>query len=69
MAKFGLFNSGGTKPVGEFDGDNMVSDKEHVKIWKSGSIELQTYDPMNPNGSLIATIHLDRGQYIKKISD
>ena len=69
MARFGLFNAGGSKPVGEYDGDNMAMDKEFVKIWKSGSVDLGTYNPMNPNGRLVAAVRLDKGQYVKEISE
>jgi hypothetical protein len=62
MAKFGLFQTGGTRPLNEYDGDYMVQDKEFVSIKKFSS---------NPSvmDATVAAIRLKEGDSVKKISD
>lgn len=60
MAKFGLFQEGGTKPLNEYEGDYMQQDKEYVHIKKNlsgGRVEQ------------VAAIRLREGTSVKKVSD
>jgi hypothetical protein len=62
MAKFGRYTIPGMGPADEFDGDSMQQEGEYVKIWKT--------DPKKPlHPELVAAIRLDKGQFVKKISD
>ena len=60
MAKFGLFQESGTKPLNEFEGDYMQQDKEFVYIKKN-----------TPGGGVeqVAAIRMREGTSVKKISD
>jgi hypothetical protein len=69
MAKFGLFKSGDSSPIREFEGDSMEMEKEFVKVHKSGSIDLGTYDPTHPLGKQVFAARLEQGQYVMEISD
>jgi hypothetical protein len=69
MAKFGHFQAGAATPLAQFEGDSMEMEKQFVRIYKSGSTDLGTYDPTHPTGTLVAAICLDKGQYVKKTSD
>ena len=60
MAKFGLFNVGGTKPVGEYEG-------EYLELNSQG----QSVCVMAPDGKggqhAVAVVRLSEGQSVKKI--
>ncbi|SRR6266481_4994238 len=60
MAKFGLFQEGGTKPLNEYEGDYMQQDKEFVYIKKKSG---------NPSvaDDQVAAIRLREGTSVKKI--
>ncbi|MCJ7504517.1 MAG: hypothetical protein MUP80_15870 [Acidobacteriia bacterium] len=60
MAKYGLFYTLGGQPLQVYEGDSMTQDKQFVKIWKQS--------PDKPK-QLVAAIHLNKGESIKKISD
>jgi hypothetical protein len=60
MAKFGLFQAGGTKPLNEYEGDFMQQDKEFVYIKKNRA---------NGGVEQTAAVRLREGDSVKKISD
>lgn len=62
MAIYGLFRSGGDAPLQEYEGDFIVQDKQFVQIWT------KTRRP-DQGDEIIAAIHLDAGQSVKKIRD
>ncbi len=62
MAKFGLFQAGGTKPLNEYDGDYMQQDKEFVHIKKRSGDRAMADEQT-------AAIKLADGQSVKKISE
>lgn len=62
MAKFGLFVGAGKEPIQTFDGDYMRTEKDNVRILN------------HPKGSSVMPTEvvshkLDKGQFVKKISD
>lgn len=62
MAKFGYFTSPGGKPAAEFEGDYLQMDKQFVQVWK--------VDPSGERAdAMVAAVHLDKGQYVRKLSD
>jgi hypothetical protein len=69
MAKFASFVIGGSEPLEEYEGHHMEAEKEFVRIYKQGTIDLGTYDPTHPEGTLVAVIRLAAGQEVKKIKD
>ena len=62
MAKFGLFQTGGKKPLNEYEGDYMVHKDQYVTI-KKKSANPQVLDEQ------VAAIHLKEGDSVIKISD
>jgi hypothetical protein len=62
MASFGRFELGKNKPSETYEGDRLELEKGYVKIIKCepGLMELQT-------GQVVAVIHLDKGQSVRKI--
>jgi hypothetical protein len=62
MAEFGYFTLPGGEPVAEFEGAYLTMDKQFVQVWK--------VDPNHQEGDvMVAAVHLDKGQYVKKLSD
>jgi hypothetical protein len=64
MARFGYFTGTGVGigPVEEFEGDYLNMDKQFVQVCK--------IDPAGRTADkIVASIHLDKGQYIKEIRD
>jgi len=62
MAKFGLFYGSTEKPLQTFEGDYMKTERDSVKIFtyaKEGHM-------MNDE---VVSLKLDKGQFIKKLSD
>ena len=62
MAKFGLFSGSGRTPTQTFDGDYMQTVKDSVKILKHS-------DNSSMVGEEVVSLKLDKGQFVKKISD
>ena len=62
MAKFGLFQEGGTKPLNEYEGDYMQQDKEFVHIKKRSNQSSKADEH-------VAAIRLREGTSVNKISD
>jgi hypothetical protein len=62
VAKYGLFLALGGQPIQQFDGDYMKLDKQYAQIWR--------VDPKGEKSDdMVAAVHLDKGQYIKKLAD
>jgi hypothetical protein len=61
MAKFALFKMNSPNPFKEYEGDYMEMDKEFVKILNYGTME-------RPRAELVASIRLDKGFEVTKIS-
>jgi hypothetical protein len=62
MAKYGLFQAGGTKPLNEYEGDYMVANEEYVVIKKRSGNPAQADEQTG-------TVRLREGDSVKKISD
>lgn len=62
MAKFGHFQTGGPRPLAEFEGDYMVQEKEYVNIRKRVTTPGMADEQ-------VAAIRLKEGDFVKKISD
>lgn len=63
MAKFGRFAYAISQPKDEFEGDYMQRDGDYVDIKrKVGALP-------NENDPLVATISLNKGESVRKISD
>lgn len=62
MAKFGLFFRGNPEPYAEYEGKSISADKQFVRIHGEDTIA-------DPDGPIVAAIHLEPGYYISKISN
>lgn len=62
MAKFALYTTPFRIANQEFEGDELIQDKDYARILKN---------PRNDNEvqRVVASIHLAPGQYIKQIAD
>jgi hypothetical protein len=66
MAKFGLFQSGGSTPIAEYEGDMTRPDKFFIHVVKYGTVDEGNY---NPSGTIVASVRPKVGQEVRKISD
>lgn len=62
MAKYGYFRMPGPQPSHEYEGDYMTQDKQFVQIWKRSRND-------NEVDHQVAAIHLDKGEFVKQITD
>ena len=63
MAKFGLFKLGEQNPTSQYEGTAMQMDKEFVKIYVNKN------EGGFPTRELVASIRLEKGFDVRKISD
>jgi len=62
MAHFGYFTSPGGKPAAEFEGDYLRMDKQFAQVWR--------VDPSRQKAdTMVAAIHLNKGEYVKELGN
>jgi hypothetical protein len=61
MTKFGRFEFGKEEPCEIYEGDHLKLEKGHVKVINGPSLLDEEAD------HVVAVIHLDRGQSVRKI--
>ena len=59
MAKYGLFYATGQAPLQQYDGDQMIQQREYVMIYKTSE--------QNEPRRLVAAIRLDKNQSVREM--
>ena len=59
MAKYGLFYAAGQAPLQQYEGDQMVQQREYVMIYKIST--------ENVPRRLVAAIRLDKNQSVREM--
>ena len=59
MAKYGLFYAAGQAPLQQYEGDQMIQQREYVMIYKSST--------ENEPRRLVAAIRLEKNQSIREM--